>query len=241
VSSYLNPRLVAAEVLPALSVQVPLGLALAESGPVYVIEVQDAIPDVASLPLQLIPTALLNQPLWSGERAALALTLVGAVASTLSVFVVIVVVPPSLVAEQVRVVPVFGSSMRIAGSQPVVEVIDESGSLTDQWTTMNLPLALPMYQLLFPSVPSIEYATIGGVESWAMKRAAACPGASKAAASPSATYHDVRCTSDLGGEETTRAPLEYSRLRGYSDEPLAATGTSRYARRLLIGISRDYL
>jgi hypothetical protein len=33
VSSYLNPRLVAAEVLPALSVQVPLGLALAESGP----------------------------------------------------------------------------------------------------------------------------------------------------------------------------------------------------------------
>jgi hypothetical protein len=81
VASYLNPRLVAAEVLPALSVQVPLALALAESGPVYVIEVQDAIPDVASLPLQLIPTALLNQPLWSGERAALALTLVGAVAS----------------------------------------------------------------------------------------------------------------------------------------------------------------
>jgi hypothetical protein len=163
---------------------------------------------VASLPLQLIPTALLNQPLWSGARAALALTLVGAVASTFSIFVVTDVVPPSLVAEHVRVVPVFGSSIRIAGSQPVVDVIDESGSLTDQWTTMNLPLVLPVYQLLFPSVPSIEYETIGGVASWGTKRAAACPGESKAAASPNAAYHDARCTSDPGGEETTRCSPE---------------------------------
>jgi hypothetical protein len=158
---------------------------------------------VASLPLQLIPTAALYQPLWSGERAALGLTLVGAVASTLSSFVVTVVVPPSLVAEQVSVVPVFGLVIWYAGSQPVVERIGESGSLTDQWTTMNGPLALPVYQPLFPSVPSIEYVTIGGVESCGMKRAAARPGARKAAASPSATHHDARCTSDPGGEETT--------------------------------------
>jgi len=46
-----------------------------------VIELQDAIPDVASLPLQLMPTEALNQPLWSGEREALAVTLVGAVES----------------------------------------------------------------------------------------------------------------------------------------------------------------
>jgi len=78
VSSNLNAKLVAAEVFPALSVQVPLALALAESGPVYVIELHESIPEVGSLPLQLIPTEALNQPLWSGEREALAVTLVGA-------------------------------------------------------------------------------------------------------------------------------------------------------------------
>jgi len=46
-----------------------------------VVELQDAIPDVPSLPLQLIPTAALNQPLWSAERAALATTAVGGVES----------------------------------------------------------------------------------------------------------------------------------------------------------------
>jgi len=81
VSSNLNGKLVAAEVFPALSVQVPLALALAESGPVYVIELHESIPEVGSLPLQLMPTEALNQALWSGERAALAVTLVGAVAS----------------------------------------------------------------------------------------------------------------------------------------------------------------
>jgi hypothetical protein len=81
VSSNLNGKLVAAEVFPALSVQVPLALALAESGPVYVIELHESIPEVGSLPLQLMPTEALNQALWSGERAALAVTLVGAVES----------------------------------------------------------------------------------------------------------------------------------------------------------------
>jgi hypothetical protein len=46
--------------------------------------VQDAIPDVVSLPLQLIPTAWLYHPFWSGPRAATADTPVGAVASNLS-------------------------------------------------------------------------------------------------------------------------------------------------------------
>jgi hypothetical protein len=48
---------------------------------------------------------------------------------------VTVVVPPSLVAEQVRVVPVFGPLTWIAGSQPVVEMIADSGSVTVQCTT----------------------------------------------------------------------------------------------------------
>ena len=45
---------------------------------------QDAIPEVASLPLQLSPTAWLYHPFWSGPRAADADTPVGAVASNLS-------------------------------------------------------------------------------------------------------------------------------------------------------------
>jgi hypothetical protein len=47
---------------------------------------------------------------------------------------VTVVVPPSLVAEQVRVVAVFGP-LTFAGSQPVVEMIADSGSVTVQCTT----------------------------------------------------------------------------------------------------------
>jgi hypothetical protein len=46
--------------------------------------VQVTIPEVASFPLQLIPTAWLNQPFESGARAAAAEMLVGAVASNLS-------------------------------------------------------------------------------------------------------------------------------------------------------------
>jgi hypothetical protein len=84
VPSYLTPNAKAAEVLPALSVQTPLGAALPESGPLYVVDVQEAIPEVASPPLQVIPTAWLNQPFESGARAAAAEILVGAVASNLS-------------------------------------------------------------------------------------------------------------------------------------------------------------
>jgi hypothetical protein len=53
----------------------------------------------------------------------------------LIVFVVTAVVPPPLVALQLRVVPGLGSSILTAGSHPDVEVIAESGSETDQWTT----------------------------------------------------------------------------------------------------------
>jgi hypothetical protein len=49
-----------------------------------VIDVQDAIPDVASEPLQATPTAWLNQPFWSGARVDTAATLVGAAESYLS-------------------------------------------------------------------------------------------------------------------------------------------------------------
>jgi hypothetical protein len=159
-------------------------------------EVQDAIPEVESLPRQSILFEALYQPLWSGEGAALALTLVGAVASTFSIFVVTEVVPPGPEAAQVSVVPVLGALTLIAGSHPVVDVTDP---VTDQCTTMD---ALT-YQPLLPGVPSIVYATPGGVSSCATKRASACVGRRKAAARPIATHHEARCNSDLGGEETT--------------------------------------
>jgi hypothetical protein len=56
VESYLSGYATVAETLPATSRHVPLGAALPLSGPLYVIAVQEAIPDVASLPFQLIPT-----------------------------------------------------------------------------------------------------------------------------------------------------------------------------------------
>jgi hypothetical protein len=48
-----------------------------------VIDVQEAMPDVASLPVQPIPTAWLYQPLKSGTRPAAAETPVGGSSSTL--------------------------------------------------------------------------------------------------------------------------------------------------------------
>ena len=92
-------------------------------------------PEVASLPLQLTVTGFRYQPFASGERVGAAVATVGEVASILIVFVVTAVVPPSLVAVHVRVVPVLGPSILIAGSQPLVELIGELGSLTLQWTT----------------------------------------------------------------------------------------------------------
>jgi hypothetical protein len=44
-------------------VQAPLGAALPLSGPLYFKDVQPAIPEVASAPLQSIPTGWLYQPL----------------------------------------------------------------------------------------------------------------------------------------------------------------------------------
>src|SRR6185503_11142372 len=113
------------------------------SGPANVTALQDAMPEVASVPCQVTATGWLNQPLKSAARAKLALTAVGGSASIFSSFVVMVVVPPSLVAEHVSVVPLFGPGMFTAGSQPVVERIGPSGSLTDQLTEMELPCLLP--------------------------------------------------------------------------------------------------
>ena len=71
VESYLSGTEVEAE-LPAWSVHVTPGAALALSGPLYVLELgQLAIPEVASLPCQLTVTELLYQPFAFGLRSGL--------------------------------------------------------------------------------------------------------------------------------------------------------------------------
>src|SRR5919204_6965806 len=102
-------------------------------------------------------TARLSQPFASAARPGVALT-AGGVLSSFKVLLT-VVVPPSLVAEQVSVVPVV-SAVSVIASQPLVERITDSGSVTDQFT-----VTLLVYQPFEPSVPVMTGVTTGGVGS----------------------------------------------------------------------------
>ena len=94
---------------------------------------QLAIPEVASLPLQLIVTGFLYQPFASGERAVFAARPVGGSLSTLIGLVVVEICELSIsVAVQVFVVPVVGPSTLTASSHPDVEAIWDAGSATAQ-------------------------------------------------------------------------------------------------------------
>jgi hypothetical protein len=92
------------------------------------------MPEVASVPLQLIVTGWLNQPLKSGLREKLAVT-VGGVASILIPRVTAVVVPSAFTAQQVRVVPVVSPGIVTAGRQ----LLEVASSDTDQWRTTLSP------------------------------------------------------------------------------------------------------
>jgi hypothetical protein len=97
VASYLiGPKLVGALVLPALSVHVPENDALVPSGPPYVVELQPAIPEVASVPLKLMPTGWLYQPFASGGRLGDPPVTLGAFASRLTVITGVLYEPPVL-------------------------------------------------------------------------------------------------------------------------------------------------
>ena len=87
VASYWNVSVFGGETLPATSVQVPLTVAVPESGPAYVTLVQDAMPDVASVPAVVTPRAWLYQPFASGARWGVIALAVGGVASRLIVHV----------------------------------------------------------------------------------------------------------------------------------------------------------
>src|SRR5581483_10841182 len=83
VESYWSESEAPAE-LPALSVQLPPTVVPLVSGPLYVVDVHESIPEVASEPVNAIATAWLYQPFASGPRAGAAVTL-GGVASYLIV------------------------------------------------------------------------------------------------------------------------------------------------------------
>jgi hypothetical protein len=124
-------------VFPAASVQVPLTDALLESGPEYVVDVQTAIPDVASVPANDTATPWLYQPFASGERAAEAPESMGAVASRLIVTVTLTV-PELFVVSQNSGVPVVSEEI-VSGEQPSV-LVTPVGSYCQTMST------LPVYQ-----------------------------------------------------------------------------------------------
>ncbi len=85
------------------------------------------MPEMASVPLQLIATGWLNQPLKSGRRERLAVT-VGGVASMLILRVTAVVSPSAFFAQHVCVVPVVSPGIVMAGKQ----LLEVASSDTDQ-------------------------------------------------------------------------------------------------------------
>jgi hypothetical protein len=81
--SYWSPN-ARLETLPAVSRQVPVNVAVAESAPLYDADGHVAMPEVASLPRIVKPTGRLYQPFASAGRSASAAVTCGAVASYLS-------------------------------------------------------------------------------------------------------------------------------------------------------------
>jgi hypothetical protein len=81
VESYWKLKLLAALVFPARSRQVPETEPVASSGPEYVVCVQDSMPEVPSVPANVIVNAWLYQPFESGFREGTELVTCGSVES----------------------------------------------------------------------------------------------------------------------------------------------------------------
>ena len=127
-----------------------------------------------SLPLKSTATSWLYQPFESADRDGVAVV-AGAVLSILNGFE-IVVIPPSLSAEQVSVVPVVFLVM-VTALQPLVDRMIDSGSATDQLT-----VTLVVYHTLSPSVAVITRVTTGGAGSPGTFGRPAAPGVRRSAA-----------------------------------------------------------
>jgi hypothetical protein len=158
VESYLSAKEVEAE-LPAWSVQVTPGAALALSGPLYVVESgQLASPERVSLPFQVTVTGLLYQPFVFAGRSAVGLS-TGGVESYLSG----TEVEAELPAWSAQVTP--RAALALSGPLYVVELgqlaIPEVTSLPCQLTVTEL-----LYQPFAFGLRSGLGANIGGVESY---------------------------------------------------------------------------
>jgi hypothetical protein len=142
VASYFNENEPGALTLPATSRHVPATAAAALSGPPYVGRSQPAIPEVASLPLNVTVTGALNQPLPFAPRSGAAPVTAGGVLSILTIGVE-VFVPSWLLTVQVceLSVPSWAS---VYVSQP-----DEAVSPLF-W---KLTVTLLTYQPFAPAVP----------------------------------------------------------------------------------------
>src|SRR3954462_1705444 len=163
--------------LPAASRHVPVSGAPAASGPEYVADVQLAIPDVGSVPVQPTVTGFDHQPLALAGVAGTARTAAGGVWSILTTAWPVIVRPPLYRASQVLVTPGVSPLMRIAGSQP------------DVWTRPSVPtsqcnVTALRYHPPSPASPLREACTPGGA-------APAMPAAGHAASSSAAIPADM--------------------------------------------------
>jgi hypothetical protein len=136
----------------------------------------------------------LYQPFASAARDGDALA-AGGVLSILKVLVTLVV-PPSLSAVQFSCIPVV-FAVNVDESQPVVERMIDSGSVTVQFT-----VTLVVYQPALPSVPVITGVTTGGVGS---------PGTSGRPIARGATSSSARALNAIRGAARRRTCSSYGR------------------------------
>jgi len=118
----------------------------------------EARPDRVSAAVNENETLVLFHPLALADGLAAPNVSVGAVASRLIV-TDCELVPPMLVAWQVKVVPEVSDDTLLI-SHPVIEATVDSGSVTVQFT-----VTLLMYQPLLPKVPVTDGVITGGVMS----------------------------------------------------------------------------
>jgi hypothetical protein len=162
------------------------------------VEVQLAIPEVASLPLQLIVTGFRYQPFRSGERAAFTMRPVGGSLSTLIGLVVSEICELSMsVAVQVFVVPLVGPSTLTASSHPDVDSTWDPGSVIAQWRTTYSPPELPRYHPFVPEIPVIVYEIDGELVSSGLGFAAGATHISPRTAIDGGSSRPMRRSQDL--------------------------------------------
>jgi hypothetical protein len=110
VASYCRPK--SSEALfPAKSMQLPWAVALAPSGPAYMGDEHEAIPEVTSVPCQSSRTALLYQPFASGTRPAVAPETAGAAASYLTRYASDELFPALSVHVTLRLAPIVSGPL----------------------------------------------------------------------------------------------------------------------------------